>query len=112
PLVTGQTRISSSLASTDCPFQARDERRFDACPDGQIPAATIGERGAFYRILLGHQDRRGVGKLELRTQVVMVVGERVTDRIEPETTQQIEKALRIADACDGMNGAAAPGVRI
>src|SRR5208283_5509716 len=111
-LVTGQTRISSSLASTDCPFQSRDERGVDARPDRQVPATPIGERDAFYRILLRHQDYRGVGELQFLAPVTMVVGEGVANRIEPESAQKIEEARRMADAGDGVDNPATPGTGV
>src|SRR5437764_8804135 len=108
PLVTGQTRISSSLASTDRPCHARDERRIDTRPNRQIPEARVGECGAFYRILLGHQDSARARKLELFAAVAVMVGKSVAHRVEAQPLQQREKACRIADARDGVDLSTAP----
>src|SRR6187399_1778374 len=72
PLQTGHTRISSSLGSIGSPGEC-----IDACEDeivevarqdrldAQEPHARIGERGAFYGILLGHDDQLGAGQLQV-----------------------------------------------
>src|SRR5438067_2230319 len=112
PLVTGQTRISSSLASMDRPCYAFDERRINTRPNRQIPQAPIGECATFYRILLGHQDSGRAWKFELFAGVAVMIRESVAHRSEAEPPQKREKACRITDACDGVDHAATPRLRI
>src|SRR5450631_99193 len=100
PLVTGHTRISSNLGSTQLLLDERKQLRINDRPDRERPTAVIGERGAFYRILLGHQDRRCIRQREVLSRESMVVRIRVTGRRDTQRFQVIEKSLRIADACE------------
>src|SRR2546425_9044265 len=98
PLVTGHTKSSSSFGSTELLLDERDERWIDDRGDGQRPAAVIGKRRAFYRILLRHQDRRRAWKLEVPRRIPVVVGEFVNCRTDAERAQLHEKARRRTDA--------------
>src|SRR5260370_39379791 len=72
PLHSGQTRISSSLGSISAPAGLGDTREKEVVElgrqdriDPHVPHARIGECGAFYGILLGHDDHLGAGELQL-----------------------------------------------
>ena len=71
----------------------------------QVPAALVGERSAFYRILLGHQDRARAGDRQVGGGEAVVIRKRVRDRVNPERFELREKARRIADAGDRMHAA-------
>src|SRR5262249_33620880 len=112
PLVTGQTRISSSLASTEDRCHAVDKRRVDARPDRQIPEARVGEGETFYRILLRHQDGGCPRKARVVGRVTMVIGKGMANRIEPQAAQLGEEAIGIADARHGVDRPPAPCLEV
>src|SRR5262245_22658788 len=95
PLVTGQTRISSSFGSTEGLHDAAYERRIDVRTDGQKPAALVRERLAFYRILLGHQDYSRPWQRKVAARKAMVIRKRVGRRRDTERTQVSEESLGI-----------------
>src|SRR5688572_16659723 len=81
PLQIGQTRISSSLGSIGSPAGCSDAGEDEfvelARQDGlhaQEPHARIGECGAFYGILFGHDDDLRPGELEVASLVEVMVG--------------------------------------
>src|SRR5258706_163259 len=100
-----ETRMSSSLGSmpgfhffedepTECNVDARIHR--------QYPVVFAREARAFYRILLGHDDRVDVPELEVGLRVGMMIRKCVRCEAHPQPLQMIEKARRIADAGDGV----------
>src|SRR5258706_310937 len=114
PLQNGQTRISSSLGSIGAPAgvgQPGEEEiveigRKDRV-DAQVPHPSVGECGAFYGILLRHDDDLGARKLELGGAVGVMVGKGDAPRLHSQALEVVEKALRVADAGDGDHRAAA-----
>src|SRR6185312_8777689 len=59
----------------------------------------IGELAAFYGILLGHEHRQPIRKIEVGDDKWVVVGERVLDHVDPALAQAAKKPLWIADPC-------------
>src|SRR5262245_22342491 len=97
PLVSGHTRMSSNLASMMADEALQDElgeRGVDYSFDRQKPEVVARERQAFYRILLGHQDGVGAGKVEVLGAKCVVIGKRVRGELQTEVEQRTEEALR------------------
>src|SRR5437762_7743181 len=103
PLQSGQTRISSSFGST-C-IEAFDDEYLefgiDQCVDAHRPHASVGECGAFYGILFGHDDDLRAGELQVGRGVGVVIGKRRAARGDAEALEVLEEASRVADPRDG-----------
>jgi hypothetical protein len=98
--------MSSSLGSMLWFHFIEDELakgRVDTRVHRKHPMVFAREAQAFYRILLGHDDRIGVAEFEVRGGVGMMIGKRVRGKAQAQLLQMIEKTRRIADAGDGMH---------
>jgi len=86
----------------DCQFFEYEpaECRIDTRVHRQHPMVFARETQAFYRILLGHDDRIGVAELEIRLGECVMIRKCVCRKAQSQTLQMIEKARRIADAGD------------
>src|SRR5436305_10869478 len=103
PLVTGQTSISSSLLSMDFLEDEFDEGRIESRAHRQIPESVVGECDAFYRVLLGHQNRACAAEGDVLAREEMVIGERVTLRIDAKLAYQRKEAVGMRDAGHRVN---------
>src|SRR5206468_13105655 len=108
PLVTGQTSISSNLVSMDFPEDEFDEGRIESRAHRQIPESIVGECRAFYRVLLGHQNRARAGEVQVFAHEKMMIGEWMTLGIDAELTHQRKEALGMRDAGHRVNAAGTP----
>src|SRR5688572_23939737 len=97
PLHSGQTRISSSFGSTELLQEPWTEGGIEHRAYREYPVLRLGKALAFYRVLLGHHDRRRVAELQVRSAERVVVRERVRDDVQPERHQLHEEPVRIAD---------------
>src|SRR4029453_1988677 len=77
----------------------------------EIPVAIVGERRAFYRVLLGHQDHARTGKGDVGGLEGVVIGERMAHGVDAERSHLGEKALGMAGARDRVHGPARPRLR-
>src|ERR1700687_568929 len=91
PLHKGQTRISSSLGSIGAPAgpgEAGEKKIVEISGkdglDTQIPHARVGECGAFYGILLRHDDHFGARVLQILGLKGVMVGKRMGLGAYPE----------------------------
>src|SRR5687768_11309320 len=112
PLVTGQTRISSSLASIESLQYQVDKRGGGHRADIEREKTRIGKPRAFYRVLRRHQDRLRVGEGEVGADECVVILERVRDRLDAQARNQIEEALRVRGAGHGVHRTAAQRRRV
>src|SRR5574343_445560 len=98
PLQIGQTRISSSLASTQFLQNQFNEGRRQLGLDGKNPDLTRRQTRAFYCILLGHQQDAVFGEGQIGLRIAVMVGEWPGYAVQSMPFQRTEKTLRVADA--------------
>ena len=60
----------------------------------------------FYGIFLGHEHRTLIGERDVGGPQMRVVRQRMTENFDAVRTQHVEETLRVADAGDGVHGAA------
>ena len=73
---------------------------------GRYQQRASAKRGAFYRVLLGHQDRDRITETSRsRGDEAMVIREWMRRRVDAQRAQQSEETLRIADAGHRMHRA-------
>src|SRR5579864_520829 len=122
PLHTGQARISSireSMATLPSEHmlehasaQPAPIRLTERGANRQIPHPCVGERGAFYGILLRHQHRQVVREVKLARRERMMIREGMRDHFDPLRAQLAEEAPGIADSGDRVYPPPAKGAEL
>ncbi len=82
--------MSSKFQSRRC---GTELRRY-----GQYPNGAPGEAGAFYRILLRHQQRVAANTREIGCNIAMVIGENMGGKLQAKRAELIEETLWHAGA--------------
>ena len=109
---TGQTRMSNRCLST-----TRTPKKFDEpllefrgqmrCYR-QVPVTGSGEASAFYRVLLGHDEREPVAERDIGRREPMVIGIGVRDNLKTQGGKGGEEALWMPDPRNRMHHASLP----
>ena len=75
--------------------------------DRHVPAALVGEGGAFYGIFLRHEHRQIVAEIQIARLESVMIGQRMLVQRESRLAQHVEEPLRIADGRHGVHAGAA-----
>src|SRR5574343_507604 len=74
------------------------------------PAIRQGKITTFYGILLGHQYRQVIAKLQILRAELMVIRKGMLNHMQAMLTQRGEKALRPSDTGHAMHGLSMPAI--
>ena len=61
-----------------------------------------GKSEAFYRIFFGHQQHRVCAKVKVGSDIGVMIGEGMSDKIQAKRPERTEKAGGIADTGNGV----------
>jgi hypothetical protein len=74
------------------------------------PVPVIGDRAAFYCILLGHQHRELVRKTDVGRRRLSMIRQRMRRNLDTELLQSCEELLRVTDTGDSVHASALEGI--